>query len=149
MRRDPITLTAIGLATLAFAWVLWPLFGAIFWATTMAIVFAPLHGLLLRALPGRRNLAAAVMILGILVLIVLPALILGVSIYRELAALFAGIQSGEIDVPQMYHAMLAGLPDWARGLAADLGLGDLSAAQDGLAASLRGWVSGAVAGTGG
>lgn len=142
MQRDPITLAAIGLATLAFAWVLWPLFGALFWATTLAIVFAPLHGGVLRRMPGRRNLAALVMILGILVLIVLPSLVLGMAIYREVAALFAGIQSGEIDLPQIYHATMAALPDWAKTVAADLGLGDLSSAQDGLAASLRGWVSG-------
>lgn len=142
MQRDPITLAVIGLATLAFAWVLWPLFGAVFWATAFAIVFTPLHGMVLRRMPGRRNLAAFLMILGILVLIVLPSLVLGVAIYREVAALFSGIQSGEVDLRQIYHSVLAGLPDWARQPVADLGLADLSAAQDGLAAWLRGWVSG-------
>jgi hypothetical protein len=29
---------------LTFAWILWPFFGAVPWATLLAIVFAPLYG---------------------------------------------------------------------------------------------------------
>ena len=40
MSTNKTFLALVGLVTLAFAWVLWPLFGALFWGLTLAIVFA-------------------------------------------------------------------------------------------------------------
>jgi len=29
--------------SIAFVWVLWPLYGAVFWGAILAIIFAPIH----------------------------------------------------------------------------------------------------------
>ncbi|NLA66815.1 MAG: AI-2E family transporter, partial [Gammaproteobacteria bacterium] len=44
--------------TVAFLWVLWPFYGAVFWSVILALLFMPLHRRLLARLPRRRNLAA-------------------------------------------------------------------------------------------
>jgi hypothetical protein len=56
--EDNILLLLVIAVTLAFAWILWPFFGAVLWAAVLAIVFAPLHRRLLSLMPQRRNLAA-------------------------------------------------------------------------------------------
>ena len=132
MQNDRISIILISLATLAFAWVLWPLFGAVFWATTLAIVFTPLYRRLLSHMPRHQNLASLIMIFSIIVLIVLPSLAIIAAVIRELSALFASIQSGEINLPQMYQQALGGLPSWAQRTAHDIGIADLASAQDGL-----------------
>ncbi|TDK45133.1 hypothetical protein [Antarcticimicrobium luteum] len=59
----------IALVTLAFGWVLWPLFGAVFWAVALVIVFDPIASRVSQHLGQRRNLAALIMITGFLLLI--------------------------------------------------------------------------------
>jgi predicted PurR-regulated permease PerM len=46
--RDRAFLLLIILTTVAFAWILRPLWGAILWGTIIAIVFAPLNRRLTR-----------------------------------------------------------------------------------------------------
>jgi predicted PurR-regulated permease PerM len=46
---------------LTFAWILWPFFGAVSWATMLAIVFAPLYRRLLRSMPKKRNLEVSLL----------------------------------------------------------------------------------------
>ena len=41
--EDNILLLLVIAASLAFAWILWPFFGAVLWAAVLAIVFAPLR----------------------------------------------------------------------------------------------------------
>ena len=43
----------IVIATLAFAWILWPFYGAILWGIIGAIVFAPLYRRILKSIPRR------------------------------------------------------------------------------------------------
>ena len=56
--EDRPFIVLVGVATLGFALVLQPFFGAILWAGVIAIVFASLHARLLKAMKARRNLAA-------------------------------------------------------------------------------------------
>ena len=86
MSTNKTFLTLVALVTLAFGWVLWPLFGAVFWALTLAIVFAPLHNAVLARLGGRRNLAAVVMILGLLVVVILPLLLIVAAVVAAVVA---------------------------------------------------------------
>ena len=54
--EDKTFLLLVIAISLAFAWILWPFYGAVLWATVLAIVFAPLY----RRLSGsmRQRLAA-------------------------------------------------------------------------------------------
>ena len=56
--EDTTFLLLVIAISLAFAWIVWPLYGAVLLASVMAIVFAPLHRKLSRLIGPRRNLAA-------------------------------------------------------------------------------------------
>lgn len=131
----------VGLITLALAWVLWPLFGAAFWAVTVAIVFDPMYRRLLQRLRGRRNLASALMIVSILLMVVIPALLIIAAIFAELSAIFAGVQSGEINLHLLFENAMTALPDWSKAMLARFGLTDLTAVQDGISTTLSDWVT--------
>src|SRR5258707_4889135 len=64
-----LLLTAV---TLAFAWVLYPFYGAALWAVVVAVLFAPVFPRLLQSMDGRPSLAAAVPRPHLLSLVILP-----------------------------------------------------------------------------
>jgi predicted PurR-regulated permease PerM len=70
--QDKAFLVLLVASSLAFAWILQPYYGALFWAAALAILFAPLQRRLLKAMPERRNLAAVTCLLGIVLLVLLP-----------------------------------------------------------------------------
>ena len=76
--EDKAFLLLLIAVTIAFAWILWPFYGAIFWATVLAIVFAPLHRWLLKRWKTRPTLSAIATVLVIFVLVILPAALITV-----------------------------------------------------------------------
>ena len=140
MSTNKTFLALVGLVTLAFAWVLWPLFGALFWGLTLAIVFAPLHATVLTRLGGRRNLAAVTMIFGLLVGVILPMLLIIAAVVQEASALVAAISSGVVDLQGLAQQALAELPLWARGLVQGLIPNDLLGLQHSLVVSVSLWL---------
>ena len=52
MRRieNQTFLLLLVVVTLAFAWVLYPFYGAVLWAVVVAVLFAPVHRRLLRSM---------------------------------------------------------------------------------------------------
>lgn len=117
------------LVSLAFAWVLWPLQGAVFWGAVIAIVFAPVYRALLRRWNGRSNLAALATLVLIVLMVVLPLMLLTGALVREGAALYQRVQSGELNFARYFEQVLAVLPEWVQGLLARFGLTDLNALQ--------------------
>ncbi|PKR88344.1 AI-2E family transporter [Pleomorphomonas diazotrophica] len=124
------------LVTLAFAWVLWPFFGAILWATVVAILFAPLNRRLLGAMPGRPNMAATATIVIVLLMVIVPLVLISVALVNEAAAMFEQIKSGEIDVGGYFQAVFNALPSWTKDFLAEYGFGELGAVQDRLSGAL-------------
>ena len=56
--EDSTLLLLLIAVSLAFAWILWPFYGAILWAIVFATVFAPAHRGVLSFVRQRPNLAA-------------------------------------------------------------------------------------------
>lgn len=58
MRRidDQVFRLLLLAVTVAFAWILWPFYGAILWAIVVAVIFAPVHRRLLQTMQGRPGL---------------------------------------------------------------------------------------------
>jgi predicted PurR-regulated permease PerM len=79
-----LLLTAV---TLAFAWVLYPFYGAVLWAVVVAVLFAPVHRRLLQSMQGRPSLAAAVTVLIIIAMVILPLAMIAASLVQERRAL--------------------------------------------------------------
>lgn len=124
------------LVTLTFAWVLWPFFGAILWSTVLAILFAPLNRRLLRAMPGKTNLAAATTSIIVLLIVVVPLVLVSIALVDEATALFAQVKSGEINFGVYFQTVFDALPEWTKGFMARSGFGDFGAFQDRLTGAL-------------
>lgn len=121
--------------TAAFGWVLLPFFHAVFWAAVLAIVFAPLQCRLLQRLGQRRNLAALTTLLLILVMVILPLLLVGNLLGREIAEVYENYRSGRLNPAAWLRQGIAWLPPWLGRLLAQQGLTSLDAVQDKLSSS--------------
>lgn len=122
--------------TVAFAWLIMPFFGAIVWGVIVAILFRPVYLRMERGLGGRRNTAAALCVLLIIALVVLPALLLGFSLVQEAANLYLQLETGEIDPARMLEQVRKALPDWADEMLVSAGWTDLEKAREMVASSL-------------
>jgi predicted PurR-regulated permease PerM len=135
--QDRSFLLLLALASLAFAWIVWPLFGAVLWGVIIAILFRPLYRRLVRALRQRHNLAALATVGVFVVMVLLPLSLLAVSLARETASVVAKFESGELS-PSRYFAQIQQiLPSWATMLLDRLGLSDFPAAREKLSEGLR------------
>lgn len=100
----------LALTTLAFFGLIRGFMVPIFWAVVLAILFYPLHQRLLRALGDRASLAAALSVVAIVLLVILPLALIGVAVSREAAALYERIATGEIDLQEPVRAAERMLP---------------------------------------
>jgi predicted PurR-regulated permease PerM len=133
-------LALVLLVTIAFAFVILPFFGAILWALVFAILFGPVNRHILRRWPGRANSAAFLTLLVIILIVVIPAVLLGLALIQELSALYAAVQSGQIDPQALFNRALASLPNWGSDYLRSHGLGDFSAVRESIARGLSGSV---------
>ena len=102
--------------TLAFGWVLYPFYGAVLWAVVVAVLFAPVHRRLLQSTQGRPSLSAALTVLIIIAMVLLPLALIAASLAQEASSLFAKVQSGEYNFGGYLQRVLDALPAWATGL---------------------------------
>ena len=123
--------------SLGFLWVLSPFYGAVFWGAVFAIVFSPLHARLLKTMPTRRTLTAALALLCILLLVILPLGLLSALLVQEAGLVFQRMQSGELSFSLYFQQIYAALPDWATALLGRFGLTDVALVQDRIATSLK------------
>ena len=120
----------------AFVWILWPLFGAVFWAVVLAILFAPSQRRLAASMRGRHNLAAIVTLAICLVGVLLPMALVMSSLLREASQVYADVQAKRIDVGAFFQQLYAALPSWVLGLLDRLGLGNVDDVQDKLSSGI-------------
>ena len=129
-------LLLLTIVTLAFAWVLYPFYGAVLWAVVVAVLFAPVHRRLLQSMPGRPSLSAAVTVLIIIAIVLLPLAMIAASLAQEASGLFAKIQSGEYNLGSYLQRIVDALPAWATGLLERLNLTSFAALREKLASGL-------------
>jgi predicted PurR-regulated permease PerM len=121
--------------SLAFAWILWPFYGAVLWATVLAIVFAPLYRRLSRS-TRRHNLAAFATVGIIVVIVILPSTLITASLVQEAAGVYGRFQSGELNVAGDFQCIVDALPTWVASLLDRLGLTNVAEMQERLLAGL-------------
>ncbi len=97
--------------TLAFAWILLPFYGAIFWAVVLAVLFGPLQRRLALRIGGRGNLSALVTLVTCLLVAILPMSILTLMLVNEGSDVYQRVESGELDVGGYAMQAKALLPD--------------------------------------
>ncbi|NEX61024.1 AI-2E family transporter [Noviherbaspirillum galbum] len=128
-------LALLVIVTIAFGWILFPMYGAVFWATILAILFAPFQRHAVARLRGRKNLAALITLGFILVLVILPLALVGSALLKEGSQFYERIHSRQFDLGAYFHQAMMALPGWMRGLLERFDLGDLSSMQQKLSNS--------------
>ncbi|MFA7441717.1 MAG: AI-2E family transporter [Sphingomonadaceae bacterium] len=134
--EDKALVLLVMLVSMALVIVVWPFSGAILWAVIAAVLFAPVNRRLLRLRPAAGNLAAALTLLAIVALVIVPAGILAAYLFEEAANFYNGLQDGEIDFGRFFQSVIDSLPSWVRGLMDRFGLTDLAAINDRLITGL-------------
>ncbi len=129
-------LALVVVATLLFALILWPFFGAVCWAVFIAIVFWPLHQRFLRGAHGRPNTAALASLIVILLIVILPMTMLIASVTQEASVFIAKMRSGEIQIAVFFQRFVDALPEWARGMLQRFGVNDFGLVQQRILAML-------------
>jgi predicted PurR-regulated permease PerM len=122
--------------TVAFGWILWPFYEAVFWGAIIALLFAPLQRRLLPRLGGRRNLAALLTLLVVLVIVILPLAFVTASLVQETVSVYQRVQSGDISFVRYFQRMLTSLPPWAGQIMHRSGIDNLGALQTKFSAAL-------------
>jgi predicted PurR-regulated permease PerM len=134
--QDKTFLLLLVAVTVAFGWILWPFYGAVFWATVLAILFAPVYRRLSERLRQRRTLAALCTLMIILVIVILPSGLITGLLLQEAFGVYARIQSGELSFGRYLQQILEALPPWVAGVLDRFGLTSLGAVQEKFSAGL-------------
>lgn len=116
--------------SVAFAWVLLPFWGAVFWGAILAIIFAPVHRRILTRVGGRRNVSALLTLLIVLLLVILPMTLIAASLVQEGANLYQSMRSGNLDFGVYFQQAIAALPTPVQNLLARFDVGDVKGIQD-------------------
>jgi len=134
--EDRTFLTLVVVISLALAWVIEPFFGAILWAVVAAILFAPLNQRLTKRVGGRRNVGALLTLLIVVAMVILPAIMLGIFLLQEASAIYLKIRTGQIDFALYFQQVQQILPGWARSMLRRLGLTNIGAVRELIAAGI-------------
>ncbi|HEX6069826.1 MAG TPA: AI-2E family transporter, partial [Longimicrobiaceae bacterium] len=93
-----VFLTVVIATTIFFLWMVRGFLLPVFWAAVFALLFRPLYLRLLRAVRGRRGLAALLSTLIIVVVVLVPVGLLLAAVAQQGLWLYQGLSSGEIDI---------------------------------------------------
>lgn len=114
----------LALVSVAFVWVLLPFYGPIFWATILSILFTPTYNLLLINFKNRRNIAALVTLLIILVMVVIPTLWTFTALLKQGISLYDLISSGDLKLGSYFAKIIEAMPSFVHETMVNVGLGD-------------------------
>ena len=123
-------------ATVLFALILWPFFGAVCWAVFIALVFWPLQQRILRNARGRRSVAALATLLIVLIIVILPLSLVAATVADEATAVIARMRSGELQPAAYFDRIVQALPGWAQAVLQRLGVGEIGLLQQKALAAL-------------
>ena len=135
--EDRTLLLLVIAVSLAFAWILWPFFSAVLWATVLAVVFAPLYRRILRSMGQHPNFAALATLLIVVTLVILPLSLTATSLVQEATSLYDRIQSGELNLGTVFQQLRDALPAWITNLLDRSGLTNLGAVQERFSDALK------------
>jgi len=110
------------LVSIGFIWILLPFYGAIFWGAILAVIFTPLNRYLLGRFKGRRNLAAFVTLMVILLIVILPVSLIAASLVQEGLAVYKRIESGDLNLGLYFSQVMDAMPPFVHDTLARLGL---------------------------
>jgi predicted PurR-regulated permease PerM len=134
--EDKTFVLLIVAVSLAFAWILWPFYGSVFWGTVLAILFARPYRRLLTSMGHRHTLAALATVLIVLMIVILPLTLISVLLLQEGFSVYERVQSGELNIGQYFQQVFDALPAWVTDLLDRFGLTNLGLMQERLSTGL-------------
>ncbi len=144
MKDNKAITVLVGIATLAFGWVIYPFLGAVFWAVVIAIVFYPLYKWILARLSGRSNFASFVTLSLVFLIVIIPLLVVFLAVIREASILITTIQADETSLQNLFESVFSLLPKLLISMLSSIGITDFEGFQTRAAAEVSGWI-GAIA----
>jgi len=96
--------------TVAFVALLLDFLQPVFWSATLAVLFHPAHRRFLQLVKGRNTLASFMTLLLICITVLLPAWFIVSAMISEATALYAAVDSGEIDLTRMVDRTREAIP---------------------------------------
>lgn len=111
--------------SLAFGLILFPFYGAVFWGTVLAILFAPFYRRILNRMNQKANIAALTTLFLCLVIVIFPVAILAVSLIKEATLFYERLSSNELNFGSYFQTAIAALPGWAVQILDRFGLADM------------------------
>lgn len=120
----------LALVSLAFVAILLPFYGAVFWGTILAIIFQPVQRRVEARLNHRRGWAAAITLILILFIVILPMSLLTGALVQEGSNIYQRISSGTLDFGGYLEQVVNALPSFARDFLERFGLTDLAGVQE-------------------
>ncbi|WP_296948545.1 AI-2E family transporter [uncultured Massilia sp.] len=132
--QQRVFLLLLAIVTIGFGWILLPYSGAVFWGVVLAILFVPLYRWLLARMKQRRNGAAILTLLAIVVLVLIPVALITVSLVQQAAGVYARVSSGHVDFGAYFRQVMGVLPQWLIALLERFDLTSLATIQQKLAA---------------
>ncbi|VVE82461.1 AI-2E family transporter [Pandoraea sputorum] len=115
--------------TIVFGWILFPLFGAMFWGTILAVLFQPVQRRILARMRGRPNLAALTTLALILLIVILPLTLVVGMLTQEISTALVRFRT---DLPQLtvsFQQLLDRLPASVHRIMDLAGVQDVNAIQ--------------------
>ena len=122
--------------SVALGWILLPFYGTIMWGVIIALLFTPLNRRLQQRLGVRRTPAALLTLAIVLVIVIIPFALITAALASEAAAVFAQLQSGELNPAIYFRGVFNALPDWMGALLDRFGLTSFPTLQRRLSAAL-------------
>ncbi|MBC7498932.1 MAG: AI-2E family transporter [Herminiimonas sp.] len=112
--------------TIAFIWILLPFYGAVFWGSVLAILFAPLYRRVMSLTGQRPTVAALSTLLIFLIVVLLPLTLISLSLLQQGAGIYEKIRSGQIDFGVYFQQIVSALPTWVLNFMSRFGLADFA-----------------------
>lgn len=131
-----ILLLLLAFVALGFVAILLPFYGTLLWGLIIALLFTPMFRWLCGRLHGRHTLAAALTLLFVFLIVLLPLSLLAMTLANQAAALYNELQSGQLDLTAYLRGLFDRMPAWLASPLGSLGLGDFDALQRRLAEAL-------------
>jgi len=111
-------LLLVAIVTLVFFGLIRDFGVGIFWAIVLSILFSDSHQIILSKFKGKENLAAALTLIGILLMVIIPVALLSIAVTNESIGLINDLRNEDIDLKQQ----IVKVQDWLSPLLNRLGI---------------------------
>lgn len=124
------------LVSVGLCWLMLPYYGALLWATILAIIFQPMQRALELWLYPRRNLPALLSTLICVIIAIIPVTVAVASLVSEGSKLYQQMQDRKFDISGLVTELRADLPPGVEHWLQEVGVGDYDALREKLSAAM-------------